>query len=227
MNIASFGCSLTLGTELGDQSYGKFGQLPSNLTWPALVAQRLGLEYRCMAQGGAGNLSIADRALEYRHDHPDDFLIINWTFIDRFDYSDPQGRHFDNGHTDYLTVRPSESDELSAFYYRNLHSEYRDKITNLMQIQSVVQRLIKSGTVFLMTSVDDLLMLRRWHAPARIQELQDEIAPYLTDFQGENFLQWAKHQGFAVTPAGHPKEQAHAAAAELMVPAIDAILHRA
>ena len=227
MNIASFGCSLTLGTELSDQSHGKFGQRPSNLTWPALIAQKLGMEYRCMAQGGAGNLSIADRALEYRHDHPDDLLIINWTFIDRFDYSDPQGRHFDNGYTDYLTVRPGDTSELSAFYYRNLHSEYRDKITNLMQIQSVVHRLIKSGTLFLMTSVDDLLMLRRWHAPARIQELQDEIAPYLTQFQGENFLQWAKTHDFSVTPAGHPKEQAHAAAAELMLPAIDAILHRA
>ncbi len=227
MNIASFGCSLTLGTELSDQSHGKFGQRPSNLTWPALVAQQLGLEYRCMAQGGAGNLSVADRVLEYRHDHPDDFLIINWTFMDRFDYSDPGGRHFDNGYTDYLTVRPGESDEISDFYYRHLHSEYRDKITNLMQIKVVVDRLLVSRTRFIMTMVDDSLMLRRWHAPARIQELQDDIAPHVTDFQGKNFLQWARAQGFAVTAAGHPLETAHAAAAEQMMPIIDAILHRA
>jgi hypothetical protein len=227
MNIASFGCSLTLGTELRDQSSNKFGQLPSALTWPALTAARLGLEYRCMAQGGAGNLSIADRVLDYRHAHPDDLLIINWTFIDRFDYSDPRGRHFDNGHTDYLTVRPGESDTISDFYYRHLHSEYRDKITSLMQIHTVLYRLQQGGALFLMTAVDDLLMGRRWHAPGRITELQDDLAPYLHSFDGMNFLDWCRARGHAITAGGHPLETAHAAAAELMAPAIDAILRRA
>lgn len=227
MRITSFGCSLTFGTELSDDGRDLPQPTASSLTWPALVARALEAEYLCCARGGLGNLSILDRAL-MRHSYwPDDILVINWTFGDRFDYSDPTGRHFANGMNDYLTARPSESDAVSDFYFRNMHSEYRDKITNLIYIKTAIDYLVGAGARFIMTSIDPTLFCQRWHAPPHIVKLQEAIRPYIHDFQGRNFLDWSRHRGFEITAAGHPLEESHAAAAELMLPVIDAILRKA
>ena len=226
MRITSFGCSFTLGTELSDDVQDLPQPTASQLTWPALIARSLGADYVCRARGGSGNLSMMDRALSRCCYFPDDVNIINWTFADRFDYSDPGGRHFGNGKADYLTARPGESDPISDFYFRNMHSEYRDKITNLVYIKTVIDQLIGADVKFLMTSIDPTLFCQRWHAPPHLVKLQDAVRPYIHDFEGRNFLDWSRHRGFPITPAGHPLEEAHAAAAELMLPVIESILHR-
>lgn len=227
MRITSFGCSLTFGTELSDSG----GDLPwpraSSVSWPALVARSISADYLCRAQGGSGNLSVLDRALNRCSYFPDDILIINWTFVDRFDYSDPAGSHFCNGLNEYLTARPGESDPVSDFYFRNLHSDYRDKLTNLIYIKTAIDQLVSTGTRFLMTAIDPILLCQRWHAPPHLVKLQDDIRPYIHDFEGRNFLDWSRYRGFEITAAGHPLEEAHAAAAELMLPVIDTILRRA
>jgi hypothetical protein len=41
-----------------------------------------------------------------------------------------------------------------------------------------------------------------------------------------DFLTWSKQKGHAITSIGHPLEEAHAAAADLMQPVIESILHR-
>lgn len=232
MSITSFGCSLTLGTELSDDGRDLPRPTASNLTWPALVTRAIGTDYLCAARGGSGNLSVMDRVLFNCSCCSADLRIINWTFADRFDYSDPDGRHFnrhffDRGLNDYLTARPGESDPVSDFYFRNMHSEYRDKITNLVYIKTVIDHLIDADVKFLMTSIDPTLFCQRWHAPPHVVKLQDAIRPYIHDFEGKNFIDWSRHRGFPITAAGHPLEEAHAAAAELMQPVIESILHRA
>lgn len=225
MQIISFGCSFTFGTELADDGHGKPKPTPSKLTWPALVASRLEADYYCLARGGSGNLSILDRVLTRCYYHPTDFFVINWTFIDRFDYSDPAGRHFDNGINEYLTARPGELDKVSDFYFRNMHSEYRDKFTNLMYIKTAIDQLLLSGSKFLMTAIDPMIFCERWHAPPHIIKLQEAVRPYILDFEGRNFLDWSRDREFEITPAGHPREQAHAAAAELMLPRVQDLLN--
>ena len=232
MHITSFGCSFTFGTELSDDNGNLLCPNPSKLTWPAaskltwpaLIAHAVGTTYLCAAQGGLGNLTILDRVMIHCSIRPADLLIINWTFADRFDYSDPDGRHFDNGVNDYLTARPGESDPVSDFYFRNMHSERRDKITNLIYIKTVIDHLIDADVKFLMTSIDSTLFCQRWHAPSHVVKLQDAIRPYIHDFEGKNFLDWSRHRGFPITAAGHPLEEAHAAAAELMLPNVKQIL---
>jgi hypothetical protein len=224
MNLTSFGCSITFGTELSDDGRGLVSPTPSKLTWPALVTKQLGMNYRCLARGGAGNLAIMDKLLKHRFYDPNDVFIINWTFIDRFDYSDPNGSHFNKGRAEFKTLRPSESDELSSFYFRHLHSDYRDKLTNLIHIKHTIDTLVKHQTKFFMTGLDSVMMDQIWHAPPQVIDLQESIAPYLHYFEGRNFLDWSRHKGFAITPAGHPLEAAHAAAAELMLPKIQQML---
>lgn len=171
-------------------------------------------------------MSIMDRVLARCSKSPREgaVFIINWTFVDRFDYSDPAGRHFDNGDNDYLTARPGNSDPVSKFYFRHMHSEYRDKITNLVYIKTAIDQLTSAGVKFLMTSIDPVLFCQQWYAPPHVVELKDEIRPYIHDFEGRNFLDWSRHRGFEITSAGHPLEEAHHAAADLMLPKIKQIL---
>jgi hypothetical protein len=240
VKIYSFGCSFTFGTELSDtdQDPKQRWPRPSQLTWPALVAARLGAPYVCAALGGAGNLCIMDRVLRCQDLQPvaanfggmqpeQSLLIINWTMIDRFDYSNPEGPHYNNGGLDYLTLHPSDDTDVSNFYFRHIHSEYRDKFTNLMYIKTTIDRLRQNGIKFFMTCLDPLLFCQRWHAPPHVQDLQREIRPWVHEFEGQTFLDWSKQRGFALGPGGHPTDQAHAAALDLVFPAIESILHRA
>lgn len=224
MRIASFGCSFTFGTELRDSGNDLPWPRASSLTWPALVASKRSAQYTCMAYGGSGNLSILDRVLTRCCYFPDDIFIINWTFSDRFDYSDPAGSHFGNGQHDYLTARPGESDLVSNFYFRHMHSEYRDKITNLMYIKTAIDHLMGVGARFFMTCIDPVLFCQQWHAPPHVVKLQDEVRAHIHDFEGRNFLDWSRHRGFEITAAGHPLEQAHAVAADLMLPVMQDLL---
>jgi hypothetical protein len=225
MHITSFGCSFIFGTELADDGRDRPIPTPSQFTWPALIARNLKADYTCLARGGSGNLAILDKVLTRCYYYPTDFFVIGWTFIDRFDYSDPAGRHFDNGPADYLTARPGEPDSVSEFYFRNIHSEHRDKITNLIYIKTAIDQLLLAGSKFLMTAIDPAIFCQRWHAPPHIIKLQEELRPYIHDFEGRNFLDWSCNRGYEITPAGHPKEQAHAAAAELMLPRVHDLLN--
>lgn len=224
MNLTSFGCSLIFGTELSDDGRNLPSPTPSKLTWPALIANALGINYRCLARGGVGNLAIMDKLLKHRYYDPDDFFIINWTFIHRFDYSDPDGMHFNKGRAEFKTLRPNESDEFSRFYFSHLHSDYRDKLTNLIHIKSTIDTLVRHKTKFFMTSIDDLLMDQRWHAPPQVVELQEQISPYLHNFEGKNFLDWARCSQLEISQAGHPLEAAHAKAADIMLPKVKKLI---
>lgn len=221
--IVSFGCSFTWGTDLPDCSDGNpYGF--SQLTWSALVAQKLDKQYYSCALGGSGNLSIADRVFDWVNLNPDDFVMINWTFLDRFDYSDPMGSHFNNGTSDFRTCRPGNDDTISEFYFRHLHSEYRDKLTALMYVKTTIDYLRSKQVRFVMTAIDDLLWCQQWHAPRFVRDLQQEIRPYVHDFEDRNFLAWSRHRGFQISSNNHPLEEAHAAAAELMLPIVQKLI---
>lgn len=222
MKVFAFGCSLTFGTDLPDDNHTEAWPKPSSLTWPALVAKNRGARYFCQAQGGQGNLAIMSRVMAQSIYHEcEDFFVINWTFADRFDYSDPNGLHFNRGVNDYVTLRISEVDPVSTFYFKNLHSEFRDKVNSLIYIKSVIDSLKAKNCRFLMTNIDDTLLNEKWHAPAWVIDLILYVKPYITNFEGRNFLDWSKTNNFEISRTGHPLVEAHARAAEIMMPSIE------
>ena len=224
-NIVSYGCSITFGTELSDTGLdSNRPHRPSQLTWPALLAKRANRNYWCHARGGSGNLCILDRLLQNVRPHSDHVFIVNWTFVDRFDYSDPHGYHFNNGEADYETLTPTSQDLAAKIYYSDLHSEYRDKFTSLIYVKTAVETLLANGARFLMTSIDPTLLDRKWHAPAHVIRLQDSVRDYFYDFDGSDFLSWSRDQAHDIGTAGHPLEAAHAAAADLMWPNLQKLL---
>jgi hypothetical protein len=224
MNLKSFGCSFIFGSELSDDKddgqfeNGRRLENGSKLTWPAHLAQHLSYDYLCYAWPGAGNLQIAEQVLTQLCANETSLFVINWSYIDRFDFcANTQYRH---DHP-WATLMPIDTTSTAQVYYKELHSELRDKLTTLMSMKLVIDTLEQKNCPFIMTYMDDLIFDQRWHTTPAIILLQEYIKPYMTTFEGLNFQQWSKKNGYPITVIGHPLEEAHAAAGKLMIKVLD------
>jgi len=230
MNLKSFGCSFIFGTELSDdvqnvrytRGNGPWcpGCAGSQLTWPAHLARHLGYNYLTYARPGSGNLQIAERVLSHLATNEQAFFVINWTYTDRFDYVNVNNPGEWPG-MPWSTLTPADTTDVAAAYYKNLHSEIRDKLTTLMSVRLVIDTLKQKECPFIMTYMDELMFDQRWNTAPAITDLQDYIRPHMTTFDGMNFQQWSKKNGHAITDIGHPLESAHCAAGELMIKVFD------
>lgn len=206
MKIKSFGCSFIYGSDLGDEDY----ITPSQLTWPALYSKKLGHEYECHARPGIGNLQIAEKILIQSATEDPAFFIIGWTWVDRFDYN-----HSTFG--SWRTLMPSDTTDLAHTYYRDLHSQYRDKLTTLMTVKLVIDTLKQKKHSFIMTYMDELMFETAWHTSPAVTDLQNYIRPYMTTFEGQSFLEWSRKNQFPESPGWHPLESAHQAAVDYIL----------
>lgn len=228
MYLKSFGCSFIFGTDLHDDGKEKICPTPSRHTWPALIAQHLGHEYVCYARPGSGNLRIWTRMTNHVISNEPDLFVVQWTWGDRFDYIDSD-RHDKANNLDphmyqawsydpWKTLMPNDfSNDNSEWYFRNLHTQTRDQLTNLIYIKSAIDLLKASGNKFIMFNMDDLLFENRWHATPAITALQEMVRPYLNSFEGKNFLEWSHDRGYPISATKHPLEEAHRAAADYII----------
>jgi len=223
MQLKSFGCSFIFGSDLADDGRHLPTPTPSNYTWPAHLARHLGLDYDCNARPGSGNLQIAERVLSHASQCNNDFFVIGWTWIDRFDYTNSEisNKPILSKWCNWRTIMPVDTDELSRYYYKGLHSEYRDKLSSLMFIKLVIDTLKQKQIPFLMTYMDDLLFDQHYNHTPAVTDLQNYVKPHMTTFAGKTFLEWSRDQGFEESIAWHPLEQAHAAAADYMIKIFD------
>ena len=228
MILGAFGDSFIFGSELNDLplefSPGYDFFQTSNFTYPALIAKELSAEYQCFAYPGAGNQRILNDILCCINQNKNKiFYIINWTWIDRFDYYNVNSEHnFDV----WLTTRPSlDNPEIDNFYYKNFHSEMLDKTLSLGHIYQAICALEQNSCQYLMTYMDNLILDSQWHATNNILFLQQQIKNKLSNYNGQNFLDWAKRHGYKVGKYGHPLEDAHQAAAEYWLPKVRTLLN--
>lgn len=221
MNLKSFGCSFIFGTDLPDSLPGTEYPTPSQYSWPALMAKQLGWEYHCYARGGSGNLQILDRVLSHAASSTqDDFFVIGWTFQDRFDFVDRDEHRW----TSWETLRPSLDHPHADRYFRDLHSQYRDKFTTLVDMYAAIQLLKSRRIPFIMTTVDDTPFETQWHATPSVSVLQDNVYRYISWLDNKNFLTWTRDNGYPISDTMHPLTEAHARAAEIMLPLAEARL---
>jgi hypothetical protein len=220
MKLKSFGCSFIYGSDLADDGRGSLVATPSQLTWPALLSQNLNYTYECFARPGAGNLRTLEKILNQASNNESAVFVIGWTWIDRFDYttipSEPTVRSEFIGNEVWKTVMPIDTDLRAHNYYRDLHSQYRDKLTNLIYIKTAIDTLDQKNIPFIMTYQDELLFETQWQCPDAVKDLQDYIQPYMTKFEDSTFLNWSKQKGFPISETLHPLENAHQAAFELI-----------
>lgn len=196
--MISFGDSFTFGNDLADWS----NQTPSQSTWPALLAKHLGVEYNCYAEPGSSNSTIL-RALLSTEILPTDLVIVNWTWIDRWD--------FYNGN-EWSTLRPSgtEDNPFYKHYYKYFQSELWDKFETLKNLQIAFSMLDN----FISTALDPLTVDKQWHCPEYVNTLIDTVNTKLTWFDGKGLYHWAKDNDFPISDKWHPLEQAHQRAFE-------------
>jgi hypothetical protein len=139
-------------------------------------------------------------------------------------------RHYPLNPLRWRSIMPVDTDERAAFYYRFLHTQIRDKMESLSAIKLAIDACKQADVKFVMTWTDDLIWDTVWHAPPSVLWLQDQIRPYLEDFQGCSFVEWSRSKGFEISATMHPLVEAHQAAADLWQPRvcdiIDAIRHK-
>jgi hypothetical protein len=213
MKIKSFGCSFTYGSDLTDCHNFEH----SLLTWPALLAKHNNFEYECYARPGIGNLQIMNSVLDQAYLKDPAVFVINWTWLDRFDYVDPLTENF-------LTLRPDGELSEHKLYYKYFYNQYHSMLTGSAQIVSVISILKLYGVKFLMTAMDPNLTQPvdpNWHDPRVIGTLQKTLKPYLNWFDGLSFLEWSRRHGYPESDKWHPLEQAHQAAADYMITVFD------
>jgi hypothetical protein len=223
MKLKSFGCSFVYGSDLSDQHFTRdYNQDHSKLTWPALIAQTLDMPYECYAWPGIGNFKIMCDVIGQASLNDPSIFLINWTWMDRFDFVDDQEQ--------WQTVTPGQNCERSRTYYRHFHSDIKDMMSSVYNIYTAITTLRQRHIPFVMTYMDYNILSPldpNWHDPRYLSVPQQSIKPFLTDFEHQNFLDWSRQNNFSVSEGWHPLEEAHAAAAAYMMPAIDAILHKA
>lgn len=225
MLLKSFGCSFIFGTDLHDDGRDGTWATPSQYSWPALLAQNQGYQYACYARPGSGNLQILDSLLNDLTESDADLYVIGWTYIDRFDYVCEDGIPWFRpwlGDSLYRktikwkTLMPIGSDEPAKTYYQKLHSDYIHKLKTLIYIKQAVQALRDRKKSFIMTYMDDLILCEKYHCASAMLSMMQDIKPLLCHFDGSNFLQWSRRQGYKISSSEHPLEQAHQAAAKLI-----------
>ena len=225
MILKSFGCSFIFGCELSDDGKNGLYVAGSRLTWPALLANHLKYTYQPYARPGSGNLQIMERVLNQTSDIEPALYGIGWTGIDRFDYVSKTASNWPadlsnpwNGWgTGWETIMPTDETNVSKTYYRDLHSEYRDKLTTLLAVRTAIDVLKSKNLPFIMTYIDELMFDTQWHSTPAVLELQEYIRPHMTRFDGQNFLDWSKKNNYPISTSGHPLEAAHQAASDYML----------
>lgn len=203
MKLKSFGCSFIWGSELPDVPIP--GNIPSQLTWPALLSRELTMLYECHAWPGRGNFFIANQCLDQLATNETALYVINWTWIDRFEFVD---QDYADGR--WETLRPGRNNHPHGdFYYRNLHSELSDKLHSLQLIKLVTLELLAAGQPFIMTYMDDLIFDQRWHTTPAMLAQQEFVKPLMLHWPDQNWTMWASKQGHAVTASNHLLESGH------------------
>ena len=93
--LIAFGCSFTYGHGLPDCAIGNdAGPEPSQHSWPALLADKLGRSVVNMSRPGSGNTEILWKLINFDFE-PDDLCVIMWSYFTRSEFyvftEDPKG----------------------------------------------------------------------------------------------------------------------------------------
>lgn len=213
MKLKSFGCSFIFGTDLADDGRDLLVPTPSNYTWPALLAKHHGYDYECRARPGSGNLQILESLLNELYKNESAVYVIGWSWIDRFDCL----RRTTNYWLPWDPIMPSDTDLRAKVYYKEIHSQYQDKLTTLIYMKSAIDMLKNYNAKFLMTYMDYLIFETQWHCSPAVLELQKNVKPYLHTFDELNLLDYSKKYNYKISEKMHPLEEAHASAAEYII----------
>jgi hypothetical protein len=203
--LIAAGDSIVFGSEMPDEYL-----TPSNLTFPALYAKRLNLEYKCLAQPGVSNSAIARIVISYLEKNTADVVLVCWTFPNRQEFRiDNEWKTLNgwihNPDGDYT----KEVVEFSKTYFKLAHSDYYEKYAMLKEILLLQNYLKVKNQRYVFTANSKIDFSDCEHASAV------DSSQWIW-FNGEGFWDWVNRQKFPKGPEGHPLEQAHEEASKFL-----------
>jgi hypothetical protein len=196
--LVAAGDSIIFGSEMPDEYL-----TPSNLTFPALYAKRLNLEYKCLAQPGVSNSTIARTVISYLEKNTADIILVCWTFPNRQEfYIDNEWKTLNGWIHNPDGEYNKEVVDFSKTYFKLAHSDYYEKYAMLKEILLLQNYLKVKNQRYMFTANSNIDFSDCEHVSAvdRSQWVW---------FNGEGFYDWANRQKFPKGPEGHPLEQAH------------------
>jgi hypothetical protein len=240
MILVAGGDSFVWGLELADCVHsGPTGC--SKKTFPALLAQ--GMEYICVAHSGYANNAISRSVITACESLTDVAVLVNWTFPQRYDFrfnydTLKATSPWYSIHSYYPTDEPFDNisnpdlvkDFAKTFYKHVGNNEYYELYSTLKEILFLQLYLKSKNIPYIFTTADNSyyehenylrskdnhlealynqIDWNTWHFFQKGIEANETQSP-------RGFYQWALENKYVVGSGGHPLEQAHADAAELI-----------
>lgn len=213
MKLLASGCSLIFGSEL-EGGIADRENSPSNLTYPALLAQHTNLEYKCVATPGNGNDAIA-RSIVANLDDTVGLVVVNWSYRERweFNFSDWGWQNF-RSHSKHPELE-NRRHALRKYFI----AEATPKYTYYKSLHEIVflQNYLKTRNIPYIFSAADYDDINR----SVIETLDNEQINLLNSIDFEHwfiwehnselcgFLRWAERSQLPCGQHGHPLEEAH------------------
>lgn len=240
MILVAGGDSFIWGAELADCRHGGSGGY-SRKTFSALLAEDI--EYHCAAYPGNANNAISRSVMSACESLVDVGVVVNWTFPQRYDFrfnydTLTATSPWFSIHSHYSTAKVIDNiknseliKDFSKVFYKHVgNNEYYEIYTTLKEIL-FLQLYLKSERIpYLFTTADNSYYEHENYLRSKDQHL--EILYNQIDWDNwyffpkgtaasetltpRGFYQWALENKYSVGNYGHPLEQAHADAAELI-----------
>lgn len=236
------GDSFTYGSELADCHINDV-EVVSHLTYPALIAQELQLDYCCVAKPGYSNNAIRRTVIDAcENSHSIKLVIVMWSFSNRYEFKfndtweqisawstvDSIEEIKKNFVIDNPIVLEHHANKLKrdqnlgitdfakSFYDHVGSNKYWEIYNFLSDVLMLQQYLELKNIPYLFTSVDETILQAESYIDGSLSTLRSLIDINSWGwFNGKGFYTWAKDMKFPFATT-HPKEQAHIEAAHLI-----------
>jgi hypothetical protein len=235
------GDSFIYGSELADCIDDQGHEQISQLTYPALIAKELNLDYVCAARPGYSNRAICRTVMNTCEQHKDDIklAIVSWSFPGRYEFRfnnsweqisawttletvDKIEQSFNTDNPIVLNHHAVELDragkigtrDFAKIYYNYVGSNaIAEAYDTLSSIAMLQQYFLRNDIPYVFSAVDQFKF-----------NIDDESIVTLKNqlisedwiwFDNKGFYTWAKDMRFPFATT-HPLEEAHLEAAHLV-----------
>jgi len=221
MILVAAGDSFIWGSELADSLHGGPNGYSRN-TFPALLAKEYGIEYVCAAYPGLANNAISRKVISVCN--KDTILLVNWTYPQRAEFR--FGKEWISINS-WHTVQKHFSEEYFKYVGNNEYYEIYSILKEILFLQQYCE-INKIPYIFLTADnhfyqhenyfrnqdqdIDNLynqIIWSNWYWFPPGTEINETQAP-------RGFYQWATENKYNMGLQGHPLEDAHKDAANLI-----------
>lgn len=234
MITVAAGDSFTWGSELVDSPHGGPDGY-SRRTYSALLAERAGMEYVCAAYPGNANNAISRMAIDtLARTSGDKFLIAQWTYPQRREF------RFEDGWASINSWHTNHRDFSEQYFKHVGNNEYYEIYSVLKEILYLQQYCQQNHIPYMFLTADNQFYQHDNYHRRSDQGLDNLIGQIVWDNwfwfspgveanetpAPRGFYQWAVENKYRVGPDGHPLEQAHYDAFEMMQRKFDELVKK-